>query len=515
MPRRSRSSIRPVRSSELLSQLERALAAARSAAHVLAAFGRSASQDELGAVDAARERGRHRRDWSASGSRRATTTAASRSSRRRSRDRGAHHAERDCRRRLRERILARQALRRGALPPPSKAGDYAGALDAADGDVHRHGRTRGSPPRPPRSPSNTRPSARAIGSAHRRRAVRRQPLCPTRSRRSNGRCRWMGRPGAGRAAGRCSRRRIFAPRRPNDVERVVRRALGESPPPAIRARLKVNDAARWARRERARRRWSVHVRRSTRPRAEDRRCSEMPRSRSEALCASVDDRKKRWRSRAVRPSVRESAARHRLRAETRAAIALLAIGRADEGPSDVIGMPSMSRARKDCDSRTKGGFEPRIGAQRGWTDGQEAREAVEEATSRWRDGRPSGLAVAFTHLAQLDGLMGWPRLAYRRARAALPGWHVRTYRNSCPERGVRWRRRIAAGAVAARRTSGPAHGLDEALRSGNVYRQDWGRIELGRSLAGRRRWDERRGMGPRGVEAVMRRRRWPEPLPRR
>ena len=117
-----------------------------------------------------------------------------------------------------------------------------------------------------------------------------------------------------------------------------------------------------------------------------------------------------------------------------------------------------------------------------------AREAASEALRiSLEDGRALGAAVAMTNLAQIEGLMGESRPATRHARSAvrLTRRHIRYLE------GLAWRS-LAQG----RRISG---NLPGALRAAHLatsrpcpspQEERWRRVELGRSLAARGRWDE-------------------------
>jgi tetratricopeptide (TPR) repeat protein len=423
--------------SELLRRLERAPAATRAAAHALAAFGRSASQDELSDVDAAANAGAvdelvrlgiATRDDDG-GARLQPSSIA---------DTVLATLNEDCRRRLHERILARPGLSAvERFRHRRMSGDHAGALDAADEAFTARADARlaaaaaevAGAHAPERAADWLQRSAVALFAAGRY-ADAVAPLERSLS--------MDGTPGARAARWPLLATAYLRIGRPNDVERVVQRALEESQPPAIRSRLKVNDAARLVA-QGAREEALVRAREAL-DEAEVAGDAEVLGDALLTLGGAlhISGRSEETVSIARRASEVYAgvSTRHRLRAETQAAIALLAIGRADEAEQryrDALDVARREGLRLANEELALSLGSALVEAGR-WS---EAREAVEEgARIALEDGRPNGVAVAFTHLAQLDGLMGRPRLAYRRARAALR--LTRAHLPQSPRRGVRW-----------------------------------------------------------------------------
>ncbi len=114
---------------------------------------------------------------------------------------------------------------------------------------------------------------------------------------------------------------------------------------------------------------------------------------------------------------------------------------------------------------------------------------AEAARIALEDGRSLGAALAIASLAQADGLMGRPRPALRRARAA-----IRLARRHRPRlEASAWRALAQAHRTAGRLSRAERaarHGLALAVKLGLPSEQDWARIELGRVKIAAGRWKE-------------------------
>ncbi|MBI5711457.1 MAG: sigma 54-interacting transcriptional regulator [Candidatus Eisenbacteria bacterium] len=294
----------------------------------------------------------------------------------------------------------------------------------------------------------------------------------------------------------------FRAGRPAEVARVVERALAEDPPPAMRARLLVDEAAR------------LHAEGQLQP-------AFVAAGEAVSLAAGTSDDEAMGHAALTLAAVllesghleeAEEQAQRAMRAYERCGLALGRI-RAMVNSAAIAGTRGkVDEAERLCreavaEARERG-----------------ARVALEEAlmrlaalllqTGRWsathealteavrialEDGRARSAAIAVASLAMTEGLAGRPRAARRQARAA-----IRLARASLPAMEPQaWRALALAHRIAGRpgRSERAArHALSLAMRRGTTDEIRWCRIELARLLAGAGRWKEAGELCERALE---------------